>query len=341
MRCLAVLSLCLCLPACTSGAKKGDGGAPAPSASAPVSDGGAEDAGVGESRAELLAIFFEAARTNLERPYPIEAPSSLKRYAEAAAPLLDKQPHVLVAWGSAAAIVAEVLTRSEDERAPRALMDWAAQPAARRYLPDILGTMHARPREEYLATCRAILADETFAGEIVGHLHVDGGLLREALDMGVMASLQVMALELCAALPGTAGKALVRSIAMDRAASAPNPRTLAALECGEGEKRVEAEAQALASLRIMALSALRDRALLAQVAADPTEPALVRQWVKRMLQGGPDRSKPGWEKRLDPRQKQAYEQSMMEFVPFALAPCFTAHPRPILPSEGAPPGPGR
>jgi hypothetical protein len=111
---------------------------------------------------------------------------------------------------------------------------------------------------------------------------------------------------------------------MDRARSAPDPRTLRALACKPGQVRVELEAQAAASLRILALSMLRDRALLAAVAADATEPALVRHWARRILRGRLDRS-------VDPRAHRNYELSMIEYVGRDDVPCMTVQPHPQIP----------
>jgi hypothetical protein len=347
----AVLAALVCLAAagCRAPAPGGDGsstGTTAPGAAIDGGAGDADDGGRAPSRAELLEIFLEAARTNLERPYPEALPESPKRYAEAAGMLLDKDPSMLLGeeWAMPA-MVARVLAVSDDERAAPALVAWAGAPAARDRLPELLRSMHWRPRAEYLATCEAVLADQALAGRIVGGpFYVRGGLLGEALWlMDVRASVHVMALELCAALPGPAGRDRVRRIANDRAAGAPNPRTLAALVCGEGETRIDLEAQALASLRIMALSTLGDRALLREIAANPSETALVRHWANRMIQGGPDQTKPGWEKRLDARQRQTYKHSLLEFVAPPMSPCFTASPRLRFPgvasSEEAPPAP--
>jgi hypothetical protein len=80
----------------------------------------------------------------------------------------------------------------------------------------------------------------------------------------------------------------VEAIANDRAASEPDPRAVAGFRCPPGQRRVEDEARALASRRLMALAALGDRARWETTAADPREPALVRAWVRRFLRGRPD-----------------------------------------------------
>jgi hypothetical protein len=163
--------------------------------------------------------------------------------------------------------------------------------------------MASRPRAVYLDAVRAALADDELAGIVVRSYD---GAFSKVLGMDAYVSMHVRALALAAALPGGEGRALLRRIAEDRRASAPNPRTLAALKCGPGEVRIELEARAIASLRIMSLSILDDASFMRKVAADPTEHSLVRHWARRMAQGRPD------EAHMDARQKRAYERSMEE-----------------------------
>ncbi|MFT3766435.1 MAG: hypothetical protein QM820_13120 [Minicystis sp.] len=248
-------------------------------------DGGSETAtaGAGDAAAPVdrLEVFLEAARTDLARPYPGARAGSRERYAEAAGSLVDAVP---LKWDSAQ-IVAEVLARSSDPRAARALMDWAAAPAtADDHRFTALASMRLHPRTEYLETVAAILARDELAGVIVPTY---SGAYCAALEVGARVSLHEIALEVAAAVPGEDGRALLRRIAGDRAASAPNPRTLAALSCEGGKARVESEAQAIASLRIMALSLLRDEALMRKIGEDAGELPLVRTWATRMAKGKP------------------------------------------------------
>jgi hypothetical protein len=322
---LAIVPLaCVALTACRAPpTPRGAGGAAsvatASEAASFAGDAGASDAG---SRAELLEIFLEAARTNLERPYPASQRGSRARYRDAATSLLgmDRFNH----GRSAASHVARVLARVEEDRAHQALMAWAATPAAREHLPDILPRMVERPRAEYLATCKAILQDPTLAEVVLVSFENPAGLLGDALEMEVTMSVHALALGLALSLPGPDGPELVRRYAMDRARSAPDPRTLKALTCAAGQVRVELEAQAAASLRILALSMLGDRALLATVSNDATEPALVRHWARRMLLGRLDR-------RADPRAQRNYELAMIEYVGPDHAPCMTLQPHPVVP----------
>jgi len=137
-------------------------------------------------------------------------------------------------------------------------------------------------------------------------------------------------------LPGRERRDLARRIAVDRSASAPDPGVLAALVCPPGELQIDIEARGLASLRIMALDALDDRALMARIRDDPTEPNLVRYWMTRMLGSGPDRSHPDRKRLLDWRQRHAREQAMLEFTARDTSPCFIVHPKPDPPA--LPPG---
>jgi hypothetical protein len=71
---------------------------------------------------------------------------------------------------------------------------------------------------------------------------------------------------------------------------------------------------------------LRDRALVAAVAADATEPALVRHWARRMLRGPLDRN-------VDARAYRNYELSMIEYVGPDHVPCMTLQPHPYVPRD--------
>jgi hypothetical protein len=132
---------------------------------------------------------------------------------------------------------------------------------------------------------QAILADDARATEIFYLPHM--GAFQEVVQLGPWGSLHTNALAIAAVLPGSGGQALLRRIAEDRERSAPNPRTLAALTCPAKRVRIELEAQAIASLRIMAISLLRDAALFRRIMADSREPALVRHWASRMAKGPP------------------------------------------------------
>jgi hypothetical protein len=284
-----------------------------------------EVAGTVRSRTELFEMFLEAARTDLERPYATGLPASDAFYSQAGGVLLDRDPPTY----RSASIVAEVLAQSNDPRVEAAMIDWAAAPTARRHIHVILWGMSARPRAAYLEPLRTLLADEELGAVI--ERWTREGRFAEALGIRTVRSVHAHALRVAAALPGPQGRELVRRIAVDRAASAPDPKVLAALQCPAGEVRIEIEARGLASRRIMALDALDDRELMAKIRDDPSEPELVRYWTRRMLAGGPDRSKPDWETRLDARQRHAHERSQLEFAGADTSPCFLAHPKSQMP----------
>lgn len=313
---------CAALIACRTPANvggTGGGSGAATSFEAPL-DGG--DAAAAPSRGELLEIFLDAARTNLERPYPASGRGSRARYRKAADALLgpDRFHH----WARSASHVARVLATVDEDVAHRTLMAWATAPAAREHLPDILLRMTEHPRAEYLATAEAVLAAPELASTTFVSFENPAGLLGDALEMQVTMSVHGLALGLALALPGPEGVALVKRYATDRTKSAPDALTLRALTCKPGQQRVELEAQAAASLRVLALSMLGDRALLGTVAGDPAEPALVRHWARRMLTGRLDRS-------VDPRARRNYELSMIEYVGPDHVPCMTLEPHPSVP----------
>jgi hypothetical protein len=180
--------------------------------------------------------------------------------------LLDTEPPM---YGSASA-VATVLATSDDPRVERAMLDGAVNPSARRPLNAVLWGMSERPRAACLEAVRAILANEALASD-VAHPTRDGPFAG-AVGIRVTRSAYAHALRVAMLLPGSEGRDLVRRLAIDRSASAPDPGVLAALVCPPGELQVDIEARGLASLRIMALDALDDRALMARIRDDPTEP---------------------------------------------------------------------
>jgi hypothetical protein len=295
----ALALLCIATSTCRSArSTNGSTGGETASTSALADAGDVGD----RPHTDPLGVFLEAAQTNLERPYPASLDDSRERYARAAQGLepgpeffLSTEPRL-----PSRRIVMLVLARSNDTRAARALMEWTVKPVTP--LPEVhelLTMMSGYPRTGYLETVKAILANQDLARHIV---LTSEGELSQVMWMSLQVSLHVTALELAVRLPGDEGRALVRSIALDRAASGSNPLTLAALTCPRGWVRVEAEAQALASLRVMALSVLADRALMRAVAADPREPPLVRQWAQKMSVGRQ-------EKNLDARQRRALESA--------------------------------
>ena len=322
--------VCACLTGCpTPRRAQGTGGEA--TGTAPVdaqADAGNGDGSDGPSRAELFEMFLEAAWTDLERPYPAGQPESERFYSRAGGVLLDTEPPM---YGSVSTVAA-VLAKSDDPRVERAMLDWAANPSARRHLNAILWGMSERPRAAYLEAVRAILANEALASD-VAHPTRDGPFAG-AVGIRVTRSAYAHALRVAMLLPGGEGRDLVKRIAVDRKASVPDPRVLAALKCPSGELQIDIEARGLASLRIMALDALDDRALMARIRDDPTEPHLVRYWMTRMLDTGPDRSHRDRKRLLDWRQRHAREQAVLEFTAVDTSPCFIMHPKadpPVLP----------
>jgi len=240
------------------------------------------DAGAPPSQADPLEVFLEAARTDVERPYPVYSREEDPYYALARVLLVGQK----LPAPSAPTVITEVLATSADPRALPALLSWVP---SSRFATEALEQMSVHPRLEYLATIEAILAREDVTQRFFWGAC---GAFCEVLGLAAKRSAHVLALQLAAVLPGPEGRALLRRVATDRAASAPNPRTLAALVCNLGRTRIEPEARALASQRIMALSILGDRALMRRIARDPSEPSLVRTWAQRMALGKPEHF--GW-----------------------------------------------
>ena len=163
--------VCACVAGCSTPRRgQGTGGEGTGTASVEVqADAGNGDGSDGPSRAELFEMFLEAARTDLERPYPTGQPESERFYSRAGGVLLDTEPPM---YGSASAVAA-VLAKSDDSRVERAMLDWAANPSAQRHLNAILWGMSERPRAAYLEAVRAILANEAVASD-VAHPTRDG-----------------------------------------------------------------------------------------------------------------------------------------------------------------------
>lgn len=292
MRCAVAIFALLGLSGLTSGCRgpvPEDGGSRHETATIPpagdAGDAGAAaeaDAGAPPPQADLLEVFLEAARTDVERPYPF--------YSRGQDPYYDLARVLLVGRKlpapSAPTVITEVLALSADPRALPALLAWVP---SSRFATEALEQMSVHPRPEYLATIEAILARE----DVTQRFFWGGcGAFCEVLGLAAKRSAHVLALQLAAVLPGPEGRALLRRVATDRAASAPNPRTLAALVCNLGRVRIELEARALSSQRIMALSILDDRDLMRRIARDPSEPSLVRTWAQRMALGKPEHF--GW-----------------------------------------------
>jgi hypothetical protein len=209
-----------------------DGGASssAPSSSAPSSEVGAKS----EPARDLLEIFLEAAKSDGARPHPVSEPSSKPRYFEAAEALLGG------GFGdrSSVEIIASALARSPDPRATKALIEWAvAETTSGPHRVEALRGMRNHPRAAYVEAVKSILAQPELASIVVV---TTAGAYCAALEVGAKVSLHGFALEVAAALPGEEGKALLRRLAEDRSLTEPDPRTLAALTCEPGKKRVEA-----------------------------------------------------------------------------------------------------
>jgi hypothetical protein len=276
--------LCLLLSACRD-PRRADEPPRGASATPPSAlDAGVAEAGAAEDpRAAGIAVFYEAARSNLERPFPAGRPGADDFYYQAGLVIgAQVTLGMPAAWN-----VALVLGVEDDPRAREALVAWAAMPGARPFLTYVVQGMAAHPDEAYLATVRAILDDPSLAGELSGGMALGpsfGGALRRLARV----SLYAQTLDLAAALPGGAGRDLVARIAADHTGDVPNPKTLAAYTCPKGEVRVEGEARALASVRLMALAALEDREKWREVASDASETAFIRSWAGRMARGRDD-----------------------------------------------------
>jgi hypothetical protein len=252
------------------------GGEPGPAthASSPPFADAHDDAG-----SDRLAVFLEAARTNLERPFPAGRAGASDFYFEAGRAIgASVSQGMPAAWN-----VALVLGVDDDRGARQALVTWAALPEARGYATYIVQGMAARPDRAYLPALRAIVEDPALAGELSAGMAL-GPSFGAALGRLARVSLHAQALDVAASLPGE-GRALVARLAADHAGDLPNAKTLGALQCPPGEVRVEGEALALASVRLMALAALADEARWREVAGDARETPFIREWASRMASG--------------------------------------------------------
>jgi hypothetical protein len=270
----------------------------------PVPKASASSAGSAPAT-EDLELFLEAADTDVEAPYPRDDKASRKLYGEAASRLIGEQA---AQWDPPASSVAFALARTSDPRGPAALAAWAARPSTLRWHRLIaLHEMGQRPRAEYLAAVKAILANDALASELSSSQ--DLGLYSDAVGLRGMGSTWASALTVAAAIGSDEARAFVREVALDRTRSAPDPRTLAALVCdrsdkrgrcpeaesrphdpmarycGQGRRRVEDEARALSSVRLIALAILGDIALAQAIANDATEPAFIRRWAGNLAKG--------------------------------------------------------
>jgi hypothetical protein len=281
--------------------------APAPrsmASAAPVPKASASSAGSAPATHDL-ELFLEAARTDIKAPYPREDQASADLYSEAASRLIGEQA---VLWDPPAWSVAFTLSRTSDPRGPAALAAWAARPSTLRLHRLIaLYEMELHPQAEYLAAVKAILANDAVASELSITLPL--GLYSDAVGLRAMRSTWASALTVAAAIGSDEARAFVREVALDRTRSAPDPRTLAALVCdrsdkrgrcpeaesrphdpmarycGQGRRRVEDEARALSSVRLIALAILGDIALAQAIANDATEPAFIRRWAGNLAKG--------------------------------------------------------
>ncbi|MDQ2644136.1 MAG: hypothetical protein M3020_09995 [Myxococcota bacterium] len=185
--------------------------------------------------------------------------------------------------------VAEGLAALKTPGALAALARWAANPRAalhnRVYAFLELSKLDGFDLEPYLPAFEAVLLEPDFGSIVVNVTGLRGALAKQLISYYDNCTAQCEALRLLRERGGERGLALVRRIAEDRSRSEPNAAAIASFDCGSGMDREVA--QALTSERLLALSVLDDPELLARVAADPTEPPLIRRWSRRMLKGPP------------------------------------------------------
>lgn len=233
-------------------------------------------------REEALRLLLRA--TEDDRVYERLERERFEKY-ETAALLLRPRAEVR-GWGPT--LVASTLARVEDPRARAALMQWVIR--SDRFRDRILREMKGFPRPEYLQTARELLAMPRCADELTGLPRLAGyGEL--VIGSAEAASVHAAALALAAAIGDAPSLGLLRATALDRTLPSPDPRTLAALRCKErpgwrGGVR-KSEAEALSSLRLVALALLADRELMRSVADDDGEPTALRGWARTMSRGEP------------------------------------------------------
>lgn len=151
---------------------------------------------------------------------------------------------------------------------------------------EALQLMQRSPRVAWVPALRALLASEQRAAELFPDTTPNAFI--RTTRCSAVASVKVLALRVAWKSAGREGIALVREVAEDRARSEPDPLTLAALEAHDEGKRQDPDlSRAVASLRLMALAVLDDRALIHAAATDPSEPELIRRWARLMDRPGP------------------------------------------------------
>lgn len=172
----------------------------------------------------------------------------------------------------------ELLDPEETEILIRLVTRPEAPPQQRR---EALQVMERSPRVAWLPAVRALLASEHAAAELFRGQTPDAFM--RTTRCSAVSGVKVLALRVAGKSAGREGVALVREIAEDRARSEPDPRTLAAIQADdEGTRQDPDLSRAVASLRLMALAVLDDRALIHAAATDPSEPELIRRWARLM-----------------------------------------------------------
>ena len=145
--------------------------------------------------------------------------------------------------------------------------------------------MVAHPRASYLEAAQRVLARDAMAAEVVTAAPV--GLLGKAMGAAsARASSHALALRVAAAIADGPSRAWLRALATDRSRSAPVQATQDHLRGCGGPRYHPDEAEALSSVRVLALGLLEDRDLLRAVAADSSDDAFVRRWAGEMLRAG-------------------------------------------------------
>ena len=293
--CFSALPAVALVGACNTGQPPAPSASQAPTSWTPQSDAVAAmpTASAVAPLPEGIEVFLEAARTDIKKPYaraPLGQGRALtldeqdrtadRMYAEAAAALLGGQVFSTVAAGET---VARVLSRTSDPRGPQALAEWAITPTTNRmHLTYALSAMADQPRPEYLAVAKAILGSNDFADQYERRLNV--GLYSDAVGAPALGSTWTLALYIASKIGNDDARSFLREVAMDRTRAIADPRVVKILVCCNG-KRIEDEARALATVRLVALGLLKDKALAHAVAEDKTEPPFIRKWAGIMEKG--------------------------------------------------------
>jgi hypothetical protein len=248
-----------------------------------------EEERVHATRERALTTLLDAATSDDFRQDAPDGEARNARYAAAAEALLSKP------WVSQyrEETLAFNLVQIDDPRASQALGTIALRsdiPAGERRW--VLHAMRRFPRAEHLPIVRAVLARPDLATE---RLQSSLGPLAHIYGFVGEGTPHTEALDVAHLIRSPEARDLLRTIALDRTLPSPDPRIVEATRCrglSIFSKPYREAAYAFASLRLVALSLLEDRALTERIAADATEAPFVRRVARRLL-ADPKRE-PAW-----------------------------------------------